>query len=495
MPAVCAVYGCGSRRHSDGVRFCRIPQIKLHRGDHERELTEKRRRLWIAAIGGPVKDFGESASVCSRHFVSGKSAGNWETSSVDWVPTLCLGADDGLRLRYGRAKKRGIVPHEINADDVAQKRKCSQPVKTVRHLLQILRNQPNEVNEPHHDTGNARPNFQDVMSQTHLTGQVSHIVNQDEHISRLRDQAELTRSVSQASLAGNDEQVRYYTGLPTYTIVVAIFNLVSPNIDVTHRSAMSKFQQMMIVLMRLKLNLSECDLAYRFDVAQSTISRVFKLTLDVLFTRLNHFILWPEREELRLAMPMQFREHFGKRVAVIIDCFEIFIDRPPNLSAGAQTCSNYKHHSTIKYLIGITPQGAISYLSNAWGGKISDKHIIEDCGVLMKLEPGDLVLADCGFDIAESVGMQCAEVKPPAFTGGKKQLAPAEIKVTSNIAHVRSHVQRCIGNVRKKYGILGGQIPVDYLETKDSQGWTTMDKIARLSCALTNLSNSVVSLN
>ena len=42
------------------------------------------------------------------------------------------------------------------------------------------------------------------------------------------------------------------------------------------------------------------------------------------------------------------------RCVVIIDCFEVFIDRPTNLLARAQTYSQYKHHNTVKYLIGIT---------------------------------------------------------------------------------------------------------------------------------------------
>ena len=64
--------------------------------------------------------------------------------------------------------------------------------------------------------------------------------------------------------------------------------------------------------------------------------------------------MWPEREELRKTMPLAFKRNFGDKVAVIIDCFEIFIERPSSLIAGAMTWSNYKHHNTDKFLIGIT---------------------------------------------------------------------------------------------------------------------------------------------
>ena len=54
--------------------------------------------------------------------------------------------------------------------------------------------------------------------------------------------------------------------------------------------------------------------------------------------------------------------------------------------------------------------------------------------------PGDVVLADRGFDIAESVGFYCAEVKIPAFTKGKKQLSGADVESTQRIASVQIHV-------------------------------------------------------
>ena len=48
-----------------------------------------------------------------------------------------------------------------------------------------------------------------------------------------------------------------------------------------------------------------------------------------------------------------------KDVVEIIDCSEVFIERPKNLTARTQTWSNYKHNNTAKYLIDITPSGAV----------------------------------------------------------------------------------------------------------------------------------------
>ena len=106
--------------------------------------------------------------------------------------------------------------------------------------------------------------------------------------------------------------------------------------------------------------------------------------------------------------------------------------------------------------------------------------------------PGDLILADRGFDIEDSVAAFYAEVKIPDFTRGKKQLAPLEVERTRKIASSRVYIERVIGNVRRKYTILQGTLPVDYLTKSKDSGLTAIDKIVTVCCALTNLCDSVI---
>lgn len=289
----------------------------------------------------------------------------------------------------------------------------------------------------------------------------------------------------------DDEKVRFFTGLPGFVVLSVLINYLEPYLQHTRKNSLDKFQQIMLVLMRLRLNLSVQFLGYYFGVSHSTASRYFLQVLNVMHTRLLPLVHWPSREDLQKTMPMEFRKYFGVKVAVIVDCFEIFIERPSNLMARAQTWSNYKHHNTVKFLIGITPQGVISYISPGYGGRASDKYITGDCGILDNLLPGDVVLADRGFDISEDVALMFAEVKIPAFTRGKTQLSPFDVEQTRKIAHVRIHVERVIGNLRKKYSILQDTMPLDFLQSVDGQ-LPTVDKIMSVCCALTNLCDSVV---
>ena len=135
-------------------------------------------------------------------------------------------------------------------------------------------------------------------------------------------------------------------------------------------------------------------------------------------------------------MPGCFQASFDKKVSILIDCFEVFIERPSNLQAQVSTWSNYKHNNTVKVLLGIAPQGVVSFVSNTWGGHVSDIHFTDNCGILKKLLPGDIILADQGFNNEESVGLIQARLHISAFTKGKAQLSALELENTRTIANV-----------------------------------------------------------
>ena len=106
----------------------------------------------------------------------------------------------------------------------------------------------------------------------------------------------------------------------------------------------------------------------------------------------------------------------------------------------------------------------MSYITDGWGGRTSDKDITEHCSFLQNLVPGDTIVADRGFDIADSVGSYCSNLKTPAFTKGK--LSGTETEQTRRIASVRIHVERVIGNIRQKYSILGCTQPIDFISSE-----------------------------
>ena len=55
---------------------------------------------------------------------------------------------------------------------------------------------------------------------------------------------------------------------------------------------------------------------------------------------------------------------------------------------------------------------------------------------LEKLLPGDTVLADQEFDIAEDLAIRQAKLEVPAFTRGQSQLLPVEVQRIRELANV-----------------------------------------------------------
>ena len=293
----------------------------------------------------------------------------------------------------------------------------------------------------------------------------------------------------------SDAKVRFYARLPSYEVLMVVFEHVSSHV-LRKTQNFSRFQEFVKVLIKLRLNVHLQDLAYRFVVSVTTVSRIFSFWMVVMDVRLKFMISWPEREQLWKTMPMCFQYAFGKKVTVVIDCFEVFIEHPSNLLTRAQTFSTYKHHNTIKVLIGITPQGNISFVSEAWGGRTSDKYLTEHCGFLEFLVQGDMVMADRGFTISDSVGLKQAKLTIPAFTKGKSQLDPVDVERTRGIANVRIHVERVIGLLRRKYTILQSTLPTDYLTYNQNGPPETqvpvINRIIRVCSALVNCCPPIV---
>ena len=61
---------------------------------------------------------------------------------------------------------------------------------------------------------------------------------------------------------------------------------------------------------------------------------------------------------------------------------EIEVEKPTDPVAQLATWSDYKSRNTAKFLIGCTPDGAISFISKAFPGSISDEQIVKDTALL-----------------------------------------------------------------------------------------------------------------
>ncbi|VEN60951.1 unnamed protein product [Callosobruchus maculatus] len=480
MPSFCCVVNCSSRGNRDMVNFYRIPSVlNLSLKKDLNELSKRRREKWLQAI--KREDLTEVklkyARVCSKHFVSGKPADLRDELNIDWVPTLLLGHGNEekvlkrLKLASDRTKR------------VDKRRRLDAHEELQENLIA-------EVSDDVCGTGNPSCSKNDKSCQTRITTEdMTQIMLSLESTKKI--QAKLDKlEMGYKFLKDNDLKTKYFTGINSFKKLEHIFNSVKDHLSVHFNSSLSTFDQFLLTLVKLRLNYDFKGLAYHFGISPTTASTYFKNTINVMYAVFHKILIWPERDVLKKTMPRCFKETFGDKVTVIVDCFELYIEKPSNLQKSAQCWSNYKHHHTVKYLIGITPQGSISFISEAWGGRASDKHITIHSEFLNHIIPGDVILADRGFLIEEHVRLFNAQLHMPAFTKGKKQLHPLEIEKTRSIAHVRIHVERVIGCIRQKFTILSNDMPISLLAVGDTD--PIIDKVVTVCCALINLCPPIV---
>lgn len=283
--------------------------------------------------------------------------------------------------------------------------------------------------------------------------------------------SEATATFSYATIAKKPHMLKFYTGLDEAAIDF-IWELMGDSVHSACRHTtkdadnfsghgrggrkrkLCARDELFLTLCKLRHNFPEDDLAQRFNIHQTTVSRIFSSwieTMDACFQEVN---LWPERDDVRASLPDVFKEQYATTRA-LIDCSELFIEKPHNPDTQSQSWSSYKHHNTLKFLLAVTPNGVPSFVSDCYGGRISDKELTHLSGVLSssRFERGDSVMVDKGFDIDELTEQQGVKLEQPPFLRGKDQLDEDEVVTTRRIASLRIHVERAIERI-KNYAIL-----------------------------------------
>lgn len=205
------------------------------------------------------------------------------------------------------------------------------------------------------------------------------------------------------------------------------------------------------------------------------ISRLLTTWINFIYLRLATIPFWPSPEAVEQNLLSSFKTHYSSTI-IIVDCSELRCEVPSSLPLQLQLYSTYKSHTTLKGLVGITPSGAVSFISKLFTGSISDREIFQESGILDMLKtlpPRKSLIADKGFDVEDLLAPAGIRVNIPPMKG-KEQLSDADVIRTQRIARVRVHVERAIAN----FCVLDQVIPLSLLGSIN-QIWT-------ICCMLTN---------
>ena len=132
----------------------------------------------------------------------------------------------------------------------------------------------------------------------------------------------------------------------------------------------------------------------------------------------------------------------------IVDCTELFIEGPKALDLQAGTWTDYKCHNTINILIGISPTGYVTFLTDCYIGRASDKFICNDSGFYDVLERDYEIMADRGFQIKNELMLRYFYISVPPGARVKTQMTTTERQGTKDVANFRNHVERAINQIK-----------------------------------------------
>ena len=260
---------------------------------------------------------------------------------------------------------------------------------------------------------------------------------------------------------GDDEQIQFWTGFYSYSALeYFIKHIVQPNLHHLHYWGSSNAEnrdndkrgparalipedELFLSLIKLRRGAANKDLAERFDIHESSVSRIFVTWMKFLEAILLEIPIWMSRRKIKQKLPRVFQTFYSD-VTIIIDCTEMELQRPSDFEAQAATYSEYKGRNTVKALVGISPSGVPTFISDLMEGRISDNEITQRSGLVERLEPGSVVMADRGWTNKEFLGRHGIRLITPSFLQGRKQLDLPSLTESVSIARVRIHVERYV---------------------------------------------------
>ena len=243
------------------------------------------------------------------------------------------------------------------------------------------------------------------------------------------------RKLTISGIAANDGLVKLYTIFQCHEDFMSFYEFLGPAVDELkywgdkeftrkrqRKKKLSYLDQQLLTLMKLKLNLRNKDIAFRFGISESLVSRYICTWVCFLYHHMKEIEWTPSTKQVAATLPHGFREKYPTTFA-IIDGSEIFLETTSDLYLQSSTWSSYNQHNTAKFLVACTPNGVISYISPLYVGSISVVELTRVSGFLQTLEgkKGISIMADRGFTIKDQLKEVGVLLNIPPFLEGRVQ--------------------------------------------------------------------------
>lgn len=91
-------------------------------------------------------------------------------------------------------------------------------------------------------------------------------------------------------------RTRFFTGFPSYELFTLVLTLCSSVLPTSKK--LSHANVFLLIMMKIRHDLLNQDLAYRFNISASAVSRLLNAGLPAVAQRLSFLVRWPSKEEV-----------------------------------------------------------------------------------------------------------------------------------------------------------------------------------------------------
>ena len=134
--------------------------------------------------------------------------------------------------------------------------------------------------------------------------------------------------------------------------------------------------QFFLTLIKLRTYPSNEELSIMFNLSVHTVGNVVVTWINFMYLQWKEIDTWPGQDLVQQFIPTDFGQKFPK-TRIILDGVEFPIQKPRNPEAQQATFSTYKNRNTLKAVIGASPGGLITHVTECYGGSVSDRALVE----------------------------------------------------------------------------------------------------------------------
>lgn len=208
--------------------------------------------------------------------------------------------------------------------------------------------------------------------------------------------------------------------------------------------------QLLLVLVWIRLYPTHVMLEYLFGVDESTVGRMINLVTPLLSHR---FILPDRRSRRQIRTIEELKEIIPDLDDILADATEQKVPRPQDKRSRKPYHSGKKRGFTVKTQIATNQKGFILHVSPTVGGRMHDYKLFQKSG-LPQVIPKDIRLfGDSGYQGIQKDYPDIVAVLPFKRHRGKKELTRSEKIFNKKQRRIRITVENTIARL-KKYQIL-----------------------------------------